>query len=394
VKSDSGLRFARFVDRRLGDPLVRLLAPLAAARRDDSPAGEPRRILLVKFHGIGNIVMLLPALRAIRGRFPAAEIDLLTFSSNREVCAGLADIDHTHALDGDSLATFVRSAAGLLPLLRSRHFDLVLDFEQFATASALIAMLTGAPRRIGFSTRETPRGRAFTHPIEYLETGHMSRIFLEIARRAGASTDGQLPARLVPGRDGEEELRSWADRAGIGEQDNIVVLHPGSSPNLTLRRWPAPRFAELADRLRAAFGARIVITGEAQERALADVVARGMRSPGLNAAGELGFPGFAALCRRAALVVSSDTSAVHVASAVGTPVAGLYGPNTPFLYGPTGERDLVFYHPLPCSPCLTNENAKVSNCRRARCMELIGVDEVFEAIRTQFPGQLGGNSRP
>ena len=393
MKSDSDLRFARSVDRRLGSLLVRLLAAPGFSR-GSAPAGEPRRILLIKFHGIGNIVMLLPSLRAIRSRYRAAEIDLVTFSSNREVCACLADVDRTHLLDGESLATFVRSAAGLLPLLRSRRYDLVVDFEQFALASAVLAALTGAPRRVGFATPSGPRGRAFTSPVEYLESGHMSRIFLEVAQRAGAALDTRTPLPPLPSRDGEEELRSWAGRSGIGERDTVVVLHPGSSPNLTLRRWPAERFAELADRLGAAFDARIVVTGEAQERGLADSVARGMRSQARVAAGELGFTAFAALCRRASLVVSNDTSAVHVASAVGTPVAGLYGPNTPFLYGPTGGRDLVFYHPLPCSPCLTNDNAKVSNCRRARCMELITVDEVFEAVRARLAGALDGEARP
>jgi ADP-heptose:LPS heptosyltransferase len=384
VKTDSDLRFALFVDRHLAALLVRLLAPAAPPPGAPPREAEPRRILLVKFHGIGNIVMLLPSLRAVRRRFPAAEIDLLTFSSNRDVCAGLADVDRTRYLEGERLGSFVRSAAGLLPALRARRYDLVLDFEQFAMASALIAALTGAPRRIGFATPAGPRGRAFTLPVEYRESGHMSGIFLEIARGAGAAPAG-APVRLEPGEGGEERLRAWARGAGIGERDALVVLHPGSSPNLTLRRWPASRFAELGDRLAASCGVRIVVTGEEQERPLAESVARAMRPGSVVAAGALDFAAFAALCRRAALVVSNDTSAVHVASAVGTPVAGLYGPNTPFLYGPTGGSDLVFYHPLPCSPCLTNGNAKVSHCRRARCMEMISVDEVFSAVRGRLP---------
>ena len=393
MKSDTDLRFARSVDRRLGAVLVRLLAALAPSR-GSAPAGEPRRILLIKFHGIGNIIMLLPSLRALRSRYEAAEVDLLTFSSNREVCACLADVDRAHLLDGDSLATFVRSAAGLLPLLRSRRYDLVVDFEQFAHASAVLATLSGAPRRVGFATPSGPRGRAFSSPVEYREDGHMSRIFLEVARRAGGQPGAQSPRTLLRCGDGEAGLRAWAGRAGIGEGDAVVVLHPGSSPNLTLRRWPAARFAELGDRLAAACGVRIVITGDAPERRLAESVAGAMSTGAVVAAGELGFPAFAALCRRASLVLSNDTSAVHVASAVGTPAAGLYGPNTPALYGPTGEGDLAFYHPLPCSPCLTNDNAKVSNCRRARCMELITVDEVFAAVRARLAGARATGKRP
>jgi ADP-heptose:LPS heptosyltransferase len=94
----------------------------------------------------------------------------------------------------------------------------------------------------------------------------------------------------------------------------------------------------------------------------------------------------------AAFVVSNDTATVHIASAMGTPVVGLYGPNTPFLYGPLGDNDLVFYSELPCSPCLCNITSKLSDCRKAVCMESITVDAVFDGIRARF--FEGGSAAP
>jgi ADP-heptose:LPS heptosyltransferase len=113
-----------------------------------------------------------------------------------------------------------------------------------------------------------------------------------------------------------------------------------------------------------------------------------MRRPAANIAGRLTLRGFAALCEAAPFVVSNDTAAVHIASAMGTRVVGLYGPNTPLLYGPMGDEDLVFYPEPPCSPCLCNITSKLSDCREARCMEATTVDAVFDAIRKKyFPGR-------
>jgi ADP-heptose:LPS heptosyltransferase len=88
-------------------------------------------------------------------------------------------------------------------------------------------------------------------------------------------------------------------------------------------------------------------------------------------------------------MISSDTAPVHIASAMGAPVVGLYGPNTPFLYGPSGDNNLVFYHQIPCSPCLTNTNRKLSKCSFARCMDGITVGEVAAGIEMKYFGRGG-----
>jgi ADP-heptose:LPS heptosyltransferase len=108
----------------------------------------------------------------------------------------------------------------------------------------------------------------------------------------------------------------------------------------------------------------------------------------INTCGKFDFNQFISLLKLSDLVVSADTAPVHLASCLSVPIVGLYGPNTPFLYGPWGDNNIWFYKKLDCSPCITNYNAKINRCRHPEgegaCMRKISVDEVFLAIKTNF----------
>lgn len=384
--TDGNLRFERALDKYLGSPLVHALALFGTppARTSTPLPGDVRRILLIKFYGIGNIVMMLPAVRALRRRFPDAKITFLTLKSNAGILAGTGESDRLVLLDKSNAWTFIGSALRILPDLRSRSFDLVVDFEQFANISAILSALTGAPFRIGFQNPAHRREKLLTMAVPYLDSAHMSRIFLRLAGAAGAEIGSAAPRRISLAPSDIREAVLFEREAEIGPDDVLVVIHPGSSENLVLRRWPVERFAALANRLVDRHGVRVVLSGSSGELPLVERLAGLMGHRAAVGAGRLSLKGLAALCERAELVISSDTAPVHIASAMGTPVVGLYGPNTPFLYGPTGEDDLVFYREIPCSPCLTNTNRKLSRCTSARCMEEITVDEVTAGIETKY----------
>ncbi|MDF1552816.1 MAG: glycosyltransferase family 9 protein [Deferrisomatales bacterium] len=377
----------RFLDRQVGSMLVSAGAVLTKSGTQmgaPSPGGV-RRILAIKLHGVGNIALLQPALRGLQEHFARAEVDFLTFRSNEEILPCLGPIASAHYIDESTATRAVLSALKLIPTLRARSFDLVVDFEQFANLSAILAMCTGARSRVGFRIPGSPRHKGFTTPVVYSDTRHMRGTFSRLAIAAGVTRPIDLSMNLRLDPNHLDEAVEFENQAGIDPGDVVFVLHPGSSPNLTLRRWPAERFAALADRLAGRHGVRVVLSGSREERGLAQRVRAEMQEECVSSVGRLSLGGLAALCGRAEAVLSSDTALVHIASAVGTPVVGLYGPNTPYLYGPTGRNDLVFYQQLPCSPCLMNILAKVSRCRRALCMEKIGVDEVYAGIsRTYF----------
>jgi lipopolysaccharide heptosyltransferase II len=384
IGKDAYLRFERKADRYLGPLVLGLLSLFRRRRPPVKRTSDPKRILLVKLHGIGNVVLLLPVVRRLQRRFPEAELDFLSFRSNAAILDGVEEISRRYYLDRGSPWGLLRSILVAFPCIRRHAYDLVLDFDQFAHISAIATLLTGAPERIGFRNPTLHRHWAYTTPVVYLDLTHVSRTFARLAEAAGAPVVPGISRRIAIAAEDRREVSVLLRGAGIRERD-VVILHPGSSENLTLRRWPAERFAELGDRIAAELGFRVVISGGDAEVRLAESVTAMMKRQGVSTAGGLSLRGFAALCETARYVVSNDTAAVHIASAMGAPVVGLYGPNTPFLYGPLGEDDLVFYKELPCSPCLCNLTSKMSDCREARCMEEIGVGEVFEAIRARYP---------
>lgn len=393
------LGFAKWIDRWVGRVVVAGLSGARTLRemiapRDALVLGEPERILLIKFWGLGNLVLLLPVFRALRRRYPKARIELLTLRRNRELLEGVEDLDALHLVNDRNLITVAWTFLDALLRVRSGRPDLVVDFEQFARASAIFAFLSGAPQAVGLDTPGQGRGRLFHARVPYDDGRHTSGTFLDLARAAGVA-----PARYEPipppvfaaDREAAAEVLRGAGAAG----GPVFVLHPGSGDNFLGRRWAPESFARLADHLLERHGGTAVLTGAAGEAALAEGVRASMRRGprAVNAAGRLSVRGLAALCARAALVVSNDTAPVHLASALGRPVLAIFGPNTPVLYGPLSPGSVSFYHRTPCSPCLTNFNYKTSLCRMPVCIRSVTVEEVAAAA-DRVLGRAAEGSEP
>ncbi len=378
------LSFAKWIDKIAGRAACFLLSAARTAREMIAPrdalVGEPRTIVLVKFWGLGNLVLLLPVFRALRRRYPSARILLVTLARNRDLLEGVDDVDDLLLVEDRSLFAILRTWLGALRRARAARPDLVVDFEQFARASAIFAFLSGAPQTVGLDTPGHGRGRMFHARVAYDDRIHTSETFLGLARAAGVATERYVPLPPPVFDADREEADALLREAGAGAGP-VFVLHPGSGDNFRGRRWATGNFARLADHLLERNGGLVVVTGSAAESPLAEEVraASARKDRIVSAAGRLGVRALAALCGRAALVVSNDTSPVHLASAMGRPVLGLYGPNTPVLYGPLSPGSVAFYHRTPCSPCLTNFNYKTSYCRMPVCIRTITVEEVAAA---------------
>ena len=399
------LRLARYIDRWVGFAIcfvlwlgarvrgwlggTEIVPPLLATTPAD-PAhavAPPRRVLAIKFYGLGNIAMILPTLQAMRGD-GGCEIDFLTLPGNVALLRHSGLVRDVLTVEVGSFAAFARSALALASRLRRERYDAVLDFEQFMKLSGILAFWTGAPARVGFNTEGQARGWLYTHRIAYADTDHMADIFMRTALPFGRAL---LPAPHVRLAVEPAERLQVLAKLGIAAGEPVVAMHVGTGPNydkIALKRWDVDRFATLADTLAESHGARIVFTGVgAEESALVEQALGLMRARerGLSACDRLSVRELVALLDAARFVVSNDTSVMHLTGLVGTPVVAFFGPTEPRIYGPRGDDDVVFYKSLFCSPCLSNYNLKMSRCVNPVCMRAITVEEVLARVAARFP---------
>ncbi len=405
LRPSMDLRFARYVDRWIGyaicfvlwafgrmlgvargrtivPPLLGTTPPRSGARPE-----PPRRVLAIKFYGLGNVALILPTLAALH-EAGVAEIDFLTLPGNAELLRRSGLVREVISVRVESVAAFARSVALLFRLLWRGRYDAVLDFEQFMKLSGIFAFLTRAPARIGFNTEGQARGWLYSHRVAYADTDHMADIFLRLAAPLGIGKAAHGPGLEIDDDD-RSRLDARLGEAGAGRGDGgrpLIAMHVGTGPNydkIALKRWPPERFAALADALIVRHGASVVFTGVGpEESALVAAVLAAMhqRERAASLCDRLGIGELLALLRACALVISNDTSVMHLCGLVGTPVVAFFGPTAPRSYGPRGPRDIVFWQGLYCSPCLSNYNLKMSRCVDPVCMRLIEVPDVLARI--------------
>jgi lipopolysaccharide heptosyltransferase II len=349
----------------------------------------PERILALRLERIGDLVMTLGALAALRARAPDAAIHLVVGSWNESIARSLPDVTTVETVDVPWLA---RHAAGEAPVAlvkralawRSRRFDLAVNFEPDIRSNFLLA-LSGAPVRVGFSSGG---GTAFlTAAVPYEPHRHTAVNALRIVDLACPAAAGtSSTARLSPPARAREEAGLLLNSLGIPAGRPVVGIHP--SGGRQVKQWHLDRFAEVAGRLAREQSAAIVLTGAPEDRAVVDGVAARL-PPDVRAfdlARPMALDVFAAVIERLAVLVSGDTGPMHLAAAVGTPVVALFGPSDPARYGPLDDRARVITADLWCRPC-NRVRRPPERCSHGvpDCLTGIDVETVYRAASALLP---------
>jgi len=293
------------------------------------------RFLLVRLGSLGDVIHALPAASALRDAFPEARIDWLIEPQWRRLLEGNPDLSEIIPLQK-------KSAAGLFSTvrkLRAARYTCAIDFQGLYK-SALPAFASGAPRRIGFPSTYAREGFASLFYTDRISPrgAHKVDHNLTLAEAAGARTSSpRFPLTLRP----EDEKQVTQDLARHNLAD-FFVLNPGGG--WRSKCWPPERYGELHHRLAAQQGWRGIISFGPGEESLAQELVSAAGNPAPLAL-PLGLGPLMALLHRAKFVVSADTGPLHLASALGTPVLGLYGPTDPARNGPYGGTSIVIRNP-------------------------------------------------
>jgi heptosyltransferase I len=336
------------------------------------------RILIVKLGSIGDVVHTLPALAAVRKALPAAEISWVVEEKTAEILRdnkliyNLIEVDTQRLRGGRIVEEMLLDAGKQIKDLRRFTFDVAIDFQGL-WKSALIAKLSGAPRRWGFAReglREPASRILLTDTVTTPRQTHVVRKNLALA--AGAlgievpSVNFEFP--IVIDKNHFAEADEIAARTG-GE---FAILNPGGG--WVTKLWHAEKFGELADALWKEMHLTPVIVTGPKEVELAEKV-RAHSVTGRTIFAEPSLKGLYELARRARVFIGGDTGPTHIAVAAGAPVVGLFGPTEWWRNGSTNADDIcVERNEIDC-----RVDCHRRTCSKWICMES-GVEAVFAAV--------------
>ncbi len=358
---------------------------------------ETRRILVIKFLGMGSVLLASPVLQRLRKAFPDARIDFLTFGMNGDIVRRLPGVDRVLAVNEASPWTLFASVPGLLWRLRQQRYDVVIDLEFYSRLSCLVSWGSGARQRIGFFVRGRWRGSLLTNTVFFNATLPFSQAVAALLHPLGlaVSADDE-PIRPEIGEVEKKEADQRLGDMGVLGEGTLVVVNVNASDLCDERRWPEERFAEFVSRFPAEVAGvdQLVFIGlEGEKETVSKVLTHidpSVRPVCLDLAGRTTIVELIALLERAALMVSNDGGPLHLAAALGLPTVSFYGPETPALYGPVGKNHLVYYSRHWCSPCLSVYNGKIAWCDgENECMRAITVEEVLQGTKVFCREKVG-----
>jgi ADP-heptose:LPS heptosyltransferase len=347
---------------------VILLGREGATPRIAGPAvGVPSRILVTRLRQIGDVILTLPVVGALRNAFPSARIDYLAEEVPAQAALGHPALTCVIVLRPWPGAAILPASPGVLARLRAARYDWVIDLYG-NPRSAAIAAWSGAPVRIGPDRRG--RRRLYTHPVP--SPGPVSAVLHHLAslRAVGLSPLPSSPRLHLSG----EELALGRARldAALPEGPPRVGLHVGN--RWAAKRWPEERFAALLRAL-PRLGARGAVLAGPGEEDLARRVAEG--APGTPVISGLPLRHYWGVLASLDALVTNDGSPLHAGPALRVPTVGLLGPTESEIWFPYSARDghQLLCREIWCRPCHRHE------CARLDCLDWIEVRDAIEAVR-------------
>lgn len=331
------------------------------------------RILVIQTAFLGDVILTLPLVAALKEFFASSSIDVLVVPRSANVLAGHPAIRRIIEFDKRGRDGGLAGLWRLASELRREHYNLAV-IPHRSLRSAALALLAGIPIRIGFATSS---GRfIFTKRVPYDKDKHEIDRNLSLLSGIGITTYPVRPPALYPSGEDESVVAAFLTSNFGKEPPPLVALAPGTVWNT--KRWHKERFAELAQAC-VADGFGVVLLGGSEDGELCrEVASLGGGSGIANAAGIMSLLQSAALIRRARLLVCNDSAPLHLATAVGTPIVAIFGATVPaFGFGPVGARDVVVEtRGLSCRPC-TIHGGDACPIKTFECMERITTERVY-----------------
>ncbi len=331
---------------------------------------DVKRILVITLSNIGDVILTLPVIGALRQNFKYASIDVVVGPRAKEVFEADPRISKMYVYDKASSLT---QKLKLLLLLRHNRYDLVVDLR-----NGLLGFLL-APKFWAKPILSSPKDKI-----------HKADLHLHKIKALGLSVDSNSYPIWISQIDADNMSR-LLNKKGISDSDEVICISPGAKSHI--KRWREDGFAKVCDRLIDEFSAeggsasggkvKILFVGDAEDCPICDRIINSMSKYAVSISGQTNLRELAWCIKRSRLLITNDSAPLHIAGSVGTPAVAIFGPTDYKNYGPRKGLGIAIYKKLHCSPC------EIALCRyNLECMKAVEADEVFEAAKIILKGEL------
>ena len=322
--------------------------------------------------------MALPALRAVRARFPEARIAIVARPYVADIYRGQKICDELISYDPKGAHAGVSGRERLAQELRAQKFDVALLLQN-AFDAAWLAWRAAIPERVGYARdgRSLLLTKRIAVPKPREIPPHEQFYYLELVRRAGWISS--LPGESFVTLDVSEEHRRQAEEtlSSAGARQNVARIAIGAGASYgSAKCWPPDRFADFVNRFRLHTDAEIILFGTTAEQKVSEAIAGGIKGPSISLVGKTVIADLPALLSQCQMFVGNDSGAMHVAAAVGLPVVAIFGPTDPHGTAPITPRCTVVQEKPYCSPCFLRR-CPIDH----RCMTSVRPEAVEAAAR-------------
>ncbi|MED5579392.1 MAG: glycosyltransferase family 9 protein [Nitrospinota bacterium] len=391
---------ARRIDYWIGIPICFFLSIYNRINnlfnKKDILLKEPKKFLFIELSEMGSAILAYPAMRYIKNNYPDAELFFLIFEKNRPSVDILKIIEkeNVYTIRDNSFLMLFKDAMNVLSKIRAEEFDVVFDLEFFTRITAILTFLSKAKKKVGFFKYKMEglyRGRLLTHELQFNWSQHISKTFLSFPKVLKEPEKHSPEIAEVSEKDEitlptysstEENLNTiWrklkARNNSISRSHRLIILTPGAG-ELPIRGWPLENYIELGRKLLQDKSNYLVFTGTKKDKEETKSIIKKLENPQcIDLTGETNFTELVDLFNLCDLLIVCDSGPAHFATLTRIQSIVLFGPGSPKIWSPLGDKTSIVYAGLPCSPCLTAFNHRNTKCENNLCMQSISVEEVF-----------------
>ena len=370
----ASVKLIKFLDKYAGFPSCLFLSAFSIFRGKKS--SDFRNILVIQLWGLGETILTLPAIEALRQKYKKSRIDVLVTDRNKEVYFNNMNLDTIRTLNLNPISI------KLFILKNYKKYDLVIDMEEYLNVSSIIAFFSGK-RRIGFS--HGVRSKLYTDKIYYNDKQHAVYAFLDLLKPLGIKkTVSKLP-KLNYSKNDKKNFDKLLKKYNIEINDFLVGFGVGAAESAKSRMWPKERFAKVADYLIKKYKAKIILIGNNEERKFINELQNLMENKGssFNVAGLIDAREMFYLISLCKLFIGNDSGPMHVSAAQGVKTIGLFGCNLPVRFRPFGKNGYYLYKKDNQDACINVHKGQAGECKHGienACVKKIQSEDVISLV--------------